>query len=123
MYRLTHRAAHGGNAANLVDRRSDDGEIEALLAADVAVEDLAEMEPEIHFGRRQAFLEPARVQGSDRLSRGSCGVERGRASATAFLGREDRKHAIADQLQDVAGMLVDRRDDGLGVVVEQRNDL
>src|ERR1700734_4108258 len=82
---LIHRAAHSCDAAHLVHRRSDDGEIEALLAADVAIEDLAEMEAEIHFGRRQAFLESARIQGRNRLSRGARGVERGRAGATAFL--------------------------------------
>src|ERR1700733_14780989 len=99
---LIHGPAHRRDAAHLVDGGPNDREIEALLAADVAVEDLAEMEPEIHFGRWQAFFEPARIQGCDRLSRGVCGVERGRASATSFLSRKDRKHAVADQLQEVA---------------------
>src|SRR5688572_24337502 len=33
---LVDRSAHGGDAAGLVDRRTDDGEVEAVRAADVA---------------------------------------------------------------------------------------
>ena len=65
----------------------------------------------------------ARVQRRHRLPRRLGGVERGGAGAAPLLGREDREHAVADQLQHVAGVLVDRRDDSVGVVVEQRDDL
>src|SRR5689334_17932937 len=40
---LLDRAAERGDAARLVHGRADDREIEALPAADVAVEDLADM--------------------------------------------------------------------------------
>src|SRR5438094_9947269 len=56
------RAAHRGDARNLVDRRPDDREIEPLVAADVAVEHLADMEAEIDFGRRQVVAGPASVE-------------------------------------------------------------
>src|SRR5207248_3695600 len=45
------RAAHRGDAGDLVDRRPDDREIEPLVTADIAVEHLADMEAEIDFGR------------------------------------------------------------------------
>ena len=121
--RLVHRPAHGGDPAHFVDRGPDDSEIEPLLAAYIAVEHLAEMEPEIHVGRRQALLEPARVQGGHRLLRRPRRVERGGAGAVSLLRRENGEHAVADQLEHVAGVLVDRRHDRLGVVIEQRNDL
>ena len=47
-----HRAAHGADAADLVDRRPDDGEIQPVLAADVAVEHLAHMQAEVDLGGR-----------------------------------------------------------------------
>ena len=40
---------------HLVDRRAHHGEIEAVGAADVAVEHVADMEGEIHVGARQTL--------------------------------------------------------------------
>jgi len=57
-----HRAAHRGDASDLVDRRPDDREIEPLVAADIAVEHLADMQSEINIGGRQAFPGPAPVE-------------------------------------------------------------
>src|SRR5688500_15617368 len=51
-HHLVGRAAHRGDARRLVDGGADDGEVEPVLAADVAVEDLADMEPEIDMRRR-----------------------------------------------------------------------
>ena len=82
--RLIDRPAHRRDPRHLVDRRTDDGEVEPLLAADVAVEYHAEMEAEIHVGRRQAFGEPAFVERLDRLARFLGRVERGGASYTAI---------------------------------------
>ena len=51
----------------------------------------------------------------------------GRRARTAgvrrIIGPEDRQHAVADQLQHFAARFVDRGDDRIGVVVEQRDDL
>src|SRR5271170_62708 len=82
--RLVDRAAHRRDPADLVDRRSDDGEVETFLAADIAVKHLADMKPEIHVGDRQAFTDPALIQGSDALPRQRRGVERGDAGAAAL---------------------------------------
>ena len=50
-----------------------------------------------------------------------------RKRATAGVGRivrlEDRQHAVADQFQHIAARLVDRRDDRIGIVVEEGDDL
>ena len=67
--RLVDRPAHGGDAADFVDSRADDGEIEAVLAADIAVEHLADMQAEIHLGGRQFLGFPALVEHGDRLAR------------------------------------------------------
>ena len=40
------------DTAHFVDRGPDDGEVEALAAADVAVEDFADVKTQIHVGRR-----------------------------------------------------------------------
>jgi len=47
-HRLVHGPAHRGDPADFVDRRADDCEIEAFLAADVAVKYFADMKPEVH---------------------------------------------------------------------------
>src|SRR5579871_5884922 len=110
--RLIDRAAHGGDAAYLVDRGADDSEVEPLLAADIAVEDLADMETQIHLGDGQPGFAAARIEGSD-AGAGRGGGRQGRSAGAMALGRrEDREHAIAHELQDIARMLMDRRDDG-----------
>src|ERR1700712_1446438 len=49
------RMAHGGNTADLVDRGPVEGEIKPVLAADVAVENVADVEAEIDLGHGPAF--------------------------------------------------------------------
>src|SRR5208282_6898782 len=63
--RLVHRSAHRGDSGNLVHRGTDYGEVEPLLAADVAIEHDAEMEPKIHIRRRETLGATARVEGRD----------------------------------------------------------
>jgi hypothetical protein len=80
------------------------------------------MEPEIHVGCRQALRSAAFVEGFERRAGVLNGVECGSTRAGAILGGKDREHAVADQLQNVARMVVDSRDDRVGIVVEERND-
>src|SRR5438552_13484579 len=47
---LVEGAAHAVDARYLVDGRADDGEVEPVGAADVAVEDVADMEREVEAG-------------------------------------------------------------------------
>src|SRR3984957_4236368 len=48
--RLIERTAHRRDAARLVDGRADDGEVQAFAAADIALEDFADMQTRIHGG-------------------------------------------------------------------------
>jgi hypothetical protein len=105
--RLVDCSAQGGDARDLVYRRSDDGEVEALYVADIAIEYDAKMETVIHVGCRQALRSPAFVDSFDRLAGLLCGVECGDARAGAIFAREDSEHAIPNQLQNVARMFVD----------------
>ena len=41
----------------------------------------------------------------------------------AVFGGEDGKRAVADQLENVAAMLMDRQEDRIGIVVQQGNGL
>ena len=45
------------------------------------------------------------------------------AGAVAIVGREYGERAVTDELQNVAALLVDRRDDDVGIVVEKGNDV
>jgi len=67
---LIDRTAHRGNAVCLVHRRTNDGEVQPLAAADVAIEYLADMQTEIHVGYRPAVGRPAPIQFFDALARG-----------------------------------------------------
>ena len=51
------------------------------------------------------------------------GGQRRAAGVQAIFGGEDGKRAVADQLENVAAVLVDREEDRVGVVVEQGNGL
>ena len=60
---------------DLIDRRSDDSEVEALLGADIAIEHHAKMQFEIHLGCRQPLRPAAFVDGFDRRAGTLNGVE------------------------------------------------
>jgi hypothetical protein len=54
---LLHRSAHCRDAHDLVHRRADNREVQPLVASDVTVEDLADMEPKIDLSGRQPGVE------------------------------------------------------------------
>ena len=85
------RAAHGGDAADLVDGRADDGEVEPVGAADIAVEHLADMQAEIGLGDRQAGGGAARVDVGD--PRRASDVGASSAQRQAWPGRSASKIA------------------------------
>ena len=77
------RAAHRGDAADLVDRRPHHGEVEPVLAADIAVKDLADMQADIGRRRRPALG-------------GAAGVERDHVAAKAMFGPQ--RGALGDAM-------------------------
>ena len=69
------RTAHCQDPADLVDGRTNDSEIETVLAADIAVEDVADMQREIDLGRCQTAFSAAAVELGDAFfdpGRGGC---------------------------------------------------
>src|SRR5580704_4293514 len=70
---LIERTAHRRDPACLVDGRADDGEVQAFAAADIAIEELADMQTEIHVGDRLAGCRPPFFQFGDTFPR----VDRG----------------------------------------------
>ena len=102
------RAAHCGNPACLVDGGADHGEIEALAAADVAVKHFANMKSKVHVSDGQATRSAPRIQFGNSVERGrGCRQRRG-ASTHAIVGGKDRQRAIADELQNVTAMIINR---------------
>src|SRR5437899_1262251 len=110
---LLDRPAHRQDPADLVDCRADDREIEAVLAADIAVEDIADVKRQIDLAGRQSGGGALAVQLDDALAHSYRGGERAQASFFAILGRENRERAVADQLQHITTMAVHGRDDYL----------
>ena len=103
--------------ADQVDRRAEHGEVEPVGAADVAIDDLADVQRRGE-GERQGVRGRAgeRVLGAlDRLQRRPAG---GRAVA-AGRHREDREHAVAQELEHVAALGVHAFDDRLEIAVER----
>jgi hypothetical protein len=74
-------------------------------------------------GHRQARGGAARVQGRDPLPGQGFRHKRAAAGLGGIIGLKDRQRAVADQLEHVAAGLVHRRDDRLGIVVQERDDL
>src|SRR5690349_3833518 len=70
LYGLVDRTAHGGDPACFVHGWTEHGEIEPLAATDIAVKDLADMQPKIHVGHRLAVHAAAHVQFGKPLARG-----------------------------------------------------
>src|SRR3546814_6459625 len=54
--RLVDHAHHAGDARQFVHRRADHGEIEAVLAAEIAVQHIADMQGDRHVSHRQAGI-------------------------------------------------------------------
>ena len=117
-----YRTAHGGDAAGFVDGGADNGEVEAVLAADIAVEDIADMQADIDVATGSP--RPCASRADDRRWRRSrFGAHRRYASLPRLRAGEDRQRAVADQFQHIAAGLLDRQDNGFGIVVEQRNEM
>src|SRR3954447_9098211 len=120
---LLDGAAERRDAARLVHGRPDDGEVEPLPAADIAVEDLPDVETEIGIGDGELARRAVLVQSGKTCAHQGLGVKRRPAGLAGLAGREDRERAVADELQDVTAGLVHGGDDRLRIVVEEGDDL
>lgn len=117
--RLVDRAAHRRDAAGLVDRRADDGKVQPFAASDIAIDDFADMQAEIHVGDGLALRCTPFFEFGDGAARGNGGGQRRVAGVHAVFGGKNGKRTVADQLEHVAAMLVDGQEDRIGIVVEQ----
>ena|SRR5437763_8442371 len=71
--RLIDRTAHRRNPAHLVYRWAYDGKVEPFAAPDIAVEDLPDVQTEVHVGYWLAFRTAAFFQFGDALACSDCG--------------------------------------------------
>src|SRR5271169_503736 len=101
---LLDRAAHRQDSADLVHFRADDREVEAVLAADIAVKHIADMQRQINLGRRQIGFGTASIEFADAIAHPRRGGERLEAGLRVVLTSEDGEGPVADQLQYIAAM-------------------
>src|SRR4030095_1817432 len=100
----------GLHAAHLVDGQADDGEVEAPRRADVAVDDIAEVQRDAEIERRPTL---GRAPGVERrvpdtgIDSGTQGLVTHPLGADALRG-EDGKEPVAQKLQYFTAMLGDR---------------
>ena len=94
-------------AAEIVHRRADHGEVQPVGAADIAVDDRADMQR-----RDEAHACRCRVRKGARD--GPCGAQAGILPSVA-IRRKDRKHAVADEFQHIAALRTDGLDDDLEI--------
>src|ERR1700758_5582658 len=99
--RLIDRTAHRGNAACLIHGRSKDGKVEPLPASDLAIKDIPDMQTQIHVGQWLALGCAVLVQFGNPLPCRDCRAQCRVAGMHAVFSREDRKNAIADELEYV----------------------
>jgi hypothetical protein len=117
------RFAQRFDARNLVDRRADDCEVKAIDGADIAIEDLADVEGEIDDGNGLPYPGSIGVKSVDAPHRFGGGVKR---AATGFTARrahqgKAREHAIAKELQHLSPAWPQRGRQRLEDVVEHFN--
>src|SRR5579885_3127169 len=119
------RFAERLHAARLVDGAADDGEVEASRGADIAIDDLAEMEDEVERERRLAVrLAPGIELGiacprhERRFDRPGAGL-----GSIGAIDGEDGEQAVAQEFQDLAAPLDDCRADDIEMLVEPAYDL
>ncbi len=100
-----------------------DGEIQAILAADIAVEYIPDVKTQIDRRNGSLLGASAGIQELEALLQTRLSAQGATTGVSGIVRLEDRQYAVTDQLQHVAAGLVDRRDDRIRVVVEQRDDL
>src|SRR4029077_981138 len=100
-------ARTGAVGALLLAGRPEQGKMEPLGAADIAVEDFTGMQPEIHVGDRQALARAPLVECRHFAARGHRGAERARAGVRPVGGGDTGENAVAIYLEHVAVLLVD----------------
>ena len=117
------RFAQRFDARNLVDRRADDCEVKAIDGADVAIEDVADVEREVDDGNWLPCPCPIDVKSIDAPHRFGGGVERAATGFTAGRVHEGkaREHAIAKKLQHLSPAWAQRGRQRLEDVVEHFN--
>ena len=117
--RLVQRLAQCLDARYLVDRRPDDGEIQALRRADVPEGEIAPVQPGAERERRPILRHAILIDGGDPLPRVMHRGQRPGAGVGARLAgvvdREYGEHGVANELQHLAAML----DHGAGNALEK----
>src|SRR5262249_48365482 len=120
-HRLFHRTAHSRNAANFVHSRPDHGEIEPFRASDVAIKDLPDMKAKVHFCNGKPTRRTALVQLEDASP---CRYRRsqGRIAGTfPIFSGENSEGSVSHYIQTAASLSGTRRDNDIGIVVQQGN--
>jgi hypothetical protein len=91
------------DAGDLVDRWSDDREVESVRGSDIAVKHFAQVQGQIDNSDLLTGGTARPIHAVDRCHRFNRRVERlaGRLSLPRIIDREDRQHAVAHELQDL----------------------
>ena len=74
-YVALDRAAHRGNAVDLIHGRPNDGEVQPLEATDIAIEDVANVQAEIDLRYWQSRFTAAQIECGDAVANGKGGAE------------------------------------------------
>ena len=117
------RFAQRFDARHLVDRRADDCEVKAIDRADIAIENLADVEREVDDGSSLPCSYSIGVHSVDAQHRFGAGVERAGTGFTARRVHEGkaREHAIAKELQHLSPAWAQRGREHLEDVIEHFN--
>ena len=120
----TERLAKLFHPNHFIDRWSNDGEVQPISRANVAVQHLADVQRDINIGKGQACsvtLQVARLQVGRRLN--SC-VESAAASSllVGLIERYRRQHRVADEFEHMTSTRPQRGCQNLKNIVQHMND-
>ncbi len=108
-----------------VDGGADHGEIQSIQRADIAVDDVADVQADPGFEDGPFGPGAAAVQRVEPGQRGASGGERaGRGIGFIMsVDTKDREHAVADELQHVAPLGSDRTRHTLEIIVQHLDNV
>src|SRR5205823_2180951 len=113
-------AAEPLDAAGQIDVGTDHGEIEPVVGADIAVGNRSVMQRDADPQLRPAAVAAvALAYGGETLGGGGERGFAGLCGTDLWPAPEDRQHAVAHDLHDLAAMLANRRDHVVEIVVEE----
>ena len=118
---MIKRAAHAENAGRCIDRRSDHREIKPRGSADIAIQNVTDVQREAVAGDGQTLCRPLRGQCTDPPLKNARGLKRAVDRMGIFFRIKDGQKPVPHELQHIAAMLFNYGNDLSEIGIQKGN--